>query len=128
MVCCFTNLSCNKSLYSLGRRYNGNYALHSLGNNCLSSCMGYLNMESKKTMFIERYFACGIHLTSRKYVLQTPSLASTGRQSYLGNYNSNNFPFSVNGSKCRHYISSTLFSLVIMSFLAGPQLLAHCFL
>ena len=39
-------------------------------------------------MFIERYFACGIHLT--------PSLASTGRQSYLGNYNLNNFRFSVN--------------------------------
>ena len=48
MVCCFTNLSCNKSLYSLGRRYNGNYALHNLENNFLSSCMGYLNMESKK--------------------------------------------------------------------------------
>ena len=96
MVCCFTNLSCNKSLYSLGRRYNGNYALRNLENNFLSSCMGYLNMESKKTMFIEHYFACDIHLISRKYVLQTPSLASTGRQSYLGNYNLNNFPFSVN--------------------------------
>ena len=81
MVSCFTNLSCNKSLYSLGRRYNGNYALHNLGNKFLSFCMGYLNTESTKKMPIHRLTQTFIKISKTPvYYSDSQIKTNVGRQ------------------------------------------------